>query len=510
MRRFAYAALTLAAGLPCAAAAQSLAFGPLISDGAVIQRGEPVTITGTAAPGASVEVQLGEESRSVTADALGHWTAQFAPLPASTGLTLNAVSGPERRTVTGLSVGDLFLCSGQSNMQWAMAQTALPDNERRVTVDKSISLFSVPIATARTPQRAFAQPASWSNAFDGSGDFSAVCLIAGRAIANAQKVPVGLIDASVGGTPIEAWLPYDGLKAAGGAEEGLAILDAFRAGPASAEARYGTQLDALWQMPPPPGQPAGRPRMGYANLFNAMIAPLGNTPMAGVLWYQGENNANRTSARDAYRRQLTALLASWRGRFGADLPWVIVQLAPFGKLSDQPGEHNWAEVREAQRLVAEADQLAELVTTVDVGERLDIHPPLKKPVGQRAAQAMAFLRYGGKAEALGPRPLSADIKDTEVHIAMTPPTGQLMAASWGRPGPFILCDDAQPRGCVFADARLVEGAVADGAIAIAIPGGFNPDIVRYCWGAAPICNVFDIDQRPLPPFELPVTDRGQE
>jgi sialate O-acetylesterase len=505
MRKYLFAAALFGAGLPAAGAAQSLAFGPLISDGAVLQRGKPAVISGTAAPRARIMVRLGEVMRSVTADADGAWLAEFPPMEATTSLQLTASTATETLTATGLAAGDVFLCSGQSNMQWAMEDTAMPDNERRVPVDKTISLMSVPIATARVEQRAFAKPAKWTSAFDGSDDFSAVCLLAGRAIANAQKVPVGLIDASMGGTPIEAWLPYDGLKASGGAEEGLAILDAFRADPAAAEARYGVQLDAMWINPPPPGQPAGRPRMGWANLFNAMIAPLGNTPLAGVLWYQGENNANREGAREAYLRQLKSLLASWRRRFGSDLPWVIVQLAPFGKLTDQPGENNWAELREAQRLVAEADPLAELVTTVDIGERLDIHPPLKKPVGARAAAAMAFLRYGGAAEVLGPRPLAASLQGKEVRIAMTPTTGQLIAASWGRPGPFILCDAGADRTCVFADARLAERGIA-----VAIPTGFNPVVVRYCWGAAPICNVFDTEQRPLPAFELLVTNHGRD
>ena len=499
MRRFVLAAVLLGTALPSAAMAQPLGFGPLISDGAVFQRGKPIVVTGTAAPNATVDVRLGEAVRNVTADSDGAWQTEFPPMAPTTGLALTVASAAQTMTARNLSVGDVFLCSGQSNMQWSMRETAMPDNERRVTVDKTISLLSVPIATARTEQRAFAAPATWSSAFDGSGDFSAVCLIAGRAIANAQKVPVGLIDSSMGGTPIEAWLPYDGLKAAGGAEEGLAILDAFRADPQSAEAQFGAQLDGMWVNPPPPGQPAGRPRMGYANLFNAMIAPLGTTPFAGVLWYQGENNANRPAPREAYRRQLTALLASWRARFGADLPWVIVQLAPFGRLSDQPGEHNWAEVREAQRTVAEADPLAEMVTTVDVGERLDIHPPLKKPVGLRAAAAMMFLRYGSTADVLGPRPLVASRQGDEVRIAMTPATGQLMAASWGRPGPFMLCNAGAGRTCAFADARL-----SDGGIVIAIPAGIKPAVVRYCWGAAPICNVFDSEQRPLPAFELPV------
>lgn len=502
MRKLVWAAVLLSVALPSVAAAESLGFGPLISDGAVFQRDKPIVVTGTAAPGRKIDVRLDDVLRGVVADSAGAWQAEFPAREAATGLAMTATSAGETVTVNNLSVGDVFLCSGQSNMQWAMEDTAMPDHERRVPIDRSISLITVPIATARTQQRAFASPTKWSNAFDGSGDFSAVCLIAGRAIANAQKVPVGLIDASVGGTPIEAWLSYEGLKAAGGAEEGLAILDAFRADPAAAEAQYGAMLDDMWVSSPPPGQPAGRPRMGYANLFNAMIAPLRNTPLAGVLWYQGENNANREGARVAYRRQLTALIASWRGQFGADVPWVIVQLAPFGKLSDQPVENGWSEVREAQRLVAEADPLAEMVTTVDVGERLDIHPPLKRPVGLRAAAAQTFLRYGGQAEVLGPRPASASQTGDEVRITMTPATGALMAASWGRPGPFILCDSAAKRACTFADARLV-----DGGIGVSIPADFKPALVRYCWGAAPICNVFDSEQRPLPAFELPVTNK---
>ena len=488
--------------LAAPAAAQTLALGPLWSDGAVLQRGAPVTVSGTAAPGAVVEVRLGEAARSVAADASGHWQAVFAPLDAAAGLELTARSDGQLRTVSGLAAGDVFLCSGQSNMQWAMRDTAMPDHERRMPVDRAISLLSVPIATARTEQGAFASPAQWTSAFDGSGDFSAVCLLAGRVIARSQGVPVGLIDASMGGTPIEAWLPYDGLERAGGMEQALAVLDAFRADPERAEAEHGARLDAMWTMPPPPGQDRDRPRMGYANLFNGMIAPLGQVPLAGVLWYQGENNTRRDGPRAAYKAQLQALLASWRARFGAGTPFVIVQLAPFGRLSGEPDENAWSEVREAQRQVAEEDPLAELVTTVDVGERLDIHPPLKKPVGQRAAAALAYLRYGGPVEALGPRPVRAYRDGREVRIAIAPGHEGLMAASWGRPGPFVLCDAGAPARCRFADARLVP----DG-IAVEVPEGAEPALVRYCWGAAPICNVFDRAQRPLPAFELPVAER---
>lgn len=476
---------------------QSLAFGPALSDGAVLQRGRPVELSGTAKPGAQVTVAFGGTVRQAKADQEGKWQAQFPAMDAASGHSVTVSDGTESIALKDIAVGDVFLCSGQSNMQFSMRETALNPGERKLPIDRSISLFSVPISSARVEQPTFGQPAQWSNAFAGSDEFSAVCMIAGRAIAQTQKIPIGLVDASMGGTPIEAWLPYEGLKRAGGMEAGLAILDAFRADPAAAEARYGAELDASWKMPPPPGQDPNRPRMGYANLFNGMLAPLGKMKFAGAIWYQGENNTRRSNVREAYRRQLTALLASWRGRFGAKLPFVIVQLAPFGPLSDKPDENGWAELREAQRLVAQEDPGAELVTTVDVGERLDIHPPLKKPVGQRAAAALSYMLYGTPAEALGPRPLDARLSGSEVRIRIGGDT--LMAASWGRPGPFILCQSSATPDCRFADARLI-----DGGVAVMVDATFKPDLVRYCWGAAPICNVFDRAQRPLPAFELPV------
>lgn len=498
MRQAIAAALIgLLGAIPGVAAAQALAFGPMLSDGAVLQRGQPIELAGMAEPGARVTVGLGEAERSVIADRNGRWTASFQAMPVATGLSIRAETGGQSVVLRNIAVGDVFLCSGQSNMAFAMAETALNPGDRRLPIDRSISLLLVPKASARTEQAAFAKPVQWINGQTGSANFSAVCFLAGRAIAQQQKVPVGLIDASLGGTPIEAWMPHEGLKLAGGMESELAILDAFRADPAAAETRYGAQLDARWQMPPPPGQDRDRPRLGYANLFNGMIAPLGQTRLAGVIWYQGENNVRRTEPRSAYSRQLTALLASWRGRLGAKLPFVIVQLAPFGPLSAAPDENNWSEVREAQRLVALEDPLAELVTTVDVGERLDIHPPLKKPVGQRAAAALSVMLYGAPAEGLGPQPLTAGREGQVVRVRIASHPSGLMAASWGRPGPFILCQSGPARDCRFADARLEAGGVA-----IAVEPGFTPDLVRYCWGAAPICNLFDQAQRPVPAFEL--------
>ncbi|QIG53521.1 sialate O-acetylesterase [Altererythrobacter sp. BO-6] len=483
--------------LPTPGLAQSLTFGPALSDGAVLQRGQPIEVTGSAAAGAKVSVEFAGTQADTTASKDGAWRVTLPAMASGENLALVATSGGERLELEGIRIGEVFLCSGQSNMQFSMAQTALEARERKLPIDRNIGLLSVPTATARVEQAHFSEPAKWTTAYGGSGDFSAVCLIAGRAIAQAQAVPVGLIDASMGGTPIEAWLPYEGLQQAGGMEEALAILDEFRADPAAAEARFGSQLDALWQMPPPPGQEPGRPRLGYANLFNAMIAPLGRMRMAGVIWYQGENNTRRPNARAAYQSQLEALLASWRARFGEDLPFAIVQLAPFGPLSSEPAEHNWAEVREAQRRVAEADRRAGLVVTSDVGERLDIHPPLKKPVGLRAAAVLSHLLYAAPAGTLGPRPIDARREGGEVRVRIAGGNAGLMAASWGRPGPFMLCHTAANRECRFADARLIGDSVA-----VEIPEGFTFDLVRYCWGAAPICNVFDGQQRPLGPFEL--------
>ncbi|ANY21015.1 hypothetical protein A6F68_02519 [Tsuneonella dongtanensis] len=484
--------------VPASAQDGSFSIGAPFSDGMVLQRGQAIPVWGTGRPGTEVTARLGDDTGTATVRPDGTWRLELPSREAADGLTLSVSKAGGQFEVADIAIGEVLLCSGQSNMAWKMSASALRPEDRRMPVDQRIRLLTVPEASAQVERARFGKDAKWKKASDGWADFSAVCLFTGREIARSERVPVGLIASAWGGTPIRAWLPYEGIARAGGMDEQLAVLDAFRRDPEAAQARYGATLNDLWESRPNPAR-TRKGKEGYANLFNGMIAPLGPTRVAGVIWYQGENEANNAETTVSYRGLLEALIAGWRGRLGAKVPFVVVQLAGFGKLAGKADNDDWAAVREAQRQVARDDPATELVVTTDVSERLDIHPTMKRPVGQRAGAALLKLAYGKPEAYRPPEAVSALRVGDGVEISISSAKGPLLAASWGRPGPFMLCEDAAGTSCSFADARF-----SSEGIVVAVPDGSRPVLVRYCWDAAPICNVFDQAEMPLGPFELTI------
>ena len=484
--------------MPACAHAQ-LQLHPMLGENAVLQRERPITIAGTAAPDTRVTVQLADETTSATAGPDGRWRVSLAPRPATDDLVLRIEARNEEIVRRHIAVGDVILCSGQSNMQFTMARTALGGWEGSLPIDDSLRLFQVPRAGYPLPRKTFSQEAQWFPAKGNSDGFSAVCLLAGRQLARSRKITVGLIDASLGGTPIEAWLARDDLAKLKGMEQEVAILDDYAADEASARILHDKRLAELWtDVADGPGTP-GRSKIGYANLYNAMLAPIGELPLAGAIWYQGEANARNGDARAVYMAKLTSLIGGWRERYGTQLPVAVVQIAPFGQLARDPGESRSAEIREAQRLVAADEPLTELVVTMDVGERLDIHPPLKQPVAERAAAALDRLAGIAGAPTGSPQAVSATRTGDIVHITVIDGSGSLFAADGGPPSPLAVCRKDGAMKCTAAEATLTEAGLA-----VTIPAGTEPGIVRYCWAAAPICNIFDDAQLPLGPFELAI------
>lgn len=231
---------------------------------------------------------------------------------------------------------------------------------------------------------------------------------------------------------------------------------------------------------------------GYTTIHNAMIAPLGETAMSAALWYQGESNAERP---ETYEALLDRLIAGWRRRFGAELPVAVIQLPNYGAMPDEPVNAGWAGLQEAQRRAAVADPLTGLVVTVDIGEPGDIHPPNKAPVGVRAARVLHSLMEGGDALTDGVSPLGA--RRTEGGVAVRMPTDALKTISAARPIAFELC--GANGACEWTDATLDGDTVT---LAAARPA--EAAEVRYCWGEAPICNLFTLDGTPVTPFRLAV------
>ena len=251
-----------------------------------------------------------------------------------------------------------------------------------------------------------------------------------------------------------------------------------------------------------PTTPVDRPPMapwffygGTTNLYNAMIAPLRTVRPRGVLWYQGESN---TGHAERYQGQLGALEQSWRDLFGEKTPFLIVQLPNFGAPNAAAAQSDWAALREAQRRAVQSDPGSALVVTVDLGLDNDLHPPNKQPVGARAARAAGALIYGEAASASGPRPVRAVRDGNAVTVEFADVGGGLLTYSAAAPTAFELCG---PTGspCRFASARL------DGnRVRIELAPGEPATRVRFCWGDAPRCNLYDRTGLPVGPFEVEV------
>ncbi|HET9445781.1 MAG TPA: sialate O-acetylesterase [Steroidobacteraceae bacterium] len=284
------------------------------------------------------------------------------------------------------------------------------------------------------------------------------------------------------------------------------VLDTYSfgglAGPAALQFADGStvRLENEWryQLPPAgmeePPRPPWDPTRGKTALYNAMIAPLGDLSMRGVAWYQGESN---TGASGAYRELLTRFMADWRGKFGAELPFLIVQLANYGQPPTAPTESGWAEVREAQRMAVAKDAHAGLAITIDIGERYDIHPPNKQEVGRRLARAARRVVYGEQISPSGPVALSARRNGANVVVTFGDVADRLIAYSADGPIGFELC--ARDAGsCRYSKASIAGDRVYLDA------AGFAATRVRYCWADSPVCTLFDTARLPAGPFQIEV------
>ena len=233
---------------------------------------------------------------------------------------------------------------------------------------------------------------------------------------------------------------------------------------------------------------------GAGTAYNGMIAPLGAYGLKGVAWYQGESDTDFPG----YEGRLSAMATDWRRQFmQADLPFVIVQLSGYGRPGTKPGESGWANVRDAERRMAEKDGHAAFVSTIDLGDPLDIHPGEKHEVGRRMARAMRAVAYSASLPPSGPRIAAASVSGHDIALRFTDVTGALHTRSSAVAIGFELCGDA-PETC-----RYTSG-VADG-MAVRLSGdGKLVTRVRYAWADYPVVNLFDEAQLPVSTFEIPV------
>lgn len=445
----------------------------IISDHMLLQRDAPVRIFGRADPGEAVTVAFRGQTARTTADALGRWEAWLSPMKAGTAGDMT-ISGRNTITVADVLVGDVWVGSGQSNMQWAVRQADNAEKEIAAAQFPQIRLFYVPRKTSPVPVEDV--DAKWVVCSPQTvRDFSAVLYYFGRQMHQDLKVPMGLVHSSWGGTPIGSWISGRSLAANARLEPLLTAWENTIAQYPTATTRYEQNLkkwEAAGSKGPRPQPPAGPGHQHEpATLYNAMIAPLLKYTIKGALWYQGESEAARAHGH-VYDEAMVTLVQEWRRAFGqGDFPFYWVQLANFG---NAPKNGHWMRVQEAQ-VKATALRHTGVVVTTDIGNPTDIHPTNKQDVGRR----LALL-----AQHKGASPLYRQHtrEGSAIRIWFDHAGGSLKTRGEGPVTGFQIA--GADGKYVAADAKI------DGVTVVVssteVP---NPQSVRYAWDYNPDANL---------------------
>jgi len=467
----------------------------LISDNMVLQQGMAVPIWGTANDGEQVTVKFAGQTVTTTAQA-GRWMVRLSPLPANATPQTMTITGENTVTINNVLVGEVWLCGGQSNMAFGLGNAADAAVHLAGANDPLLRLITIPRTGKAEPQQdveAKWLPCTSSNV----AGFSAVGYFFGRDLRRARGVPVGLINANVGGTAAERWLSREALAAEPALKH---ILDEHaRALTNYAAAREQfkkdePQLLAQWQVavkkakaegkpaPKQPVAPKNPVTNGPATLYNAMIAPLQPFALAGVIWYQGESNARRAQE---YQTLFPALIHCWRAAWNRpELPFLFVQIAPH---HSQPPE-----IREAQLLSWKKVPHTAMVVITDYGDAGNIHPKQKEPVGARLALAARAIAYGEKIEYSGPVYESFKVDGHNVILSFSHVDGGLVAKGGALKG-FTISGDGT--NFVPAVAQIVGETVV-----VSSPEVAKPVAVRYGWANVPDVNLFNKADLPASPF----------
>jgi len=482
-------------------AADTLSLASPFGDHAVVQRGMPVPVWGKADPGSNVVVRFAGQEKTAAADKSGRWLVRLDPLEASaTGqsLTVKVENGPPI-VRQDLLVGEVWVCSGQSNMAFVLRGAIGAEQVMKTAGDAQLRLFGAHATSVDEP--AGKVGGAWVvDSPENAANFSAVGYFFGKELRQKLGVPVGLIRSAVGGTVAEAWTPRADLETNPTLKPLLdqqaklvadypARLENYRQNEAKLLADYedklakakvaGLEPPKKPQPPPSPAQSANRP----SGLYNGSIAPLVPYAIRGAIWYQGESNSSRGKE---YRTLFPAMIGSWRKAWGqGDFPFLFVQITPHNGMTP--------ELREAQRVTTETTPNTAMAVTVDVGDATDIHPKQKQPIGHRLALAARALAYGEKIEYSGPTYDAMSVSGNRVTLTFEHLGGGLVAKDGALRGFTIAGADGK-----FSPAQAsIEGPT----IVVSSESIPEPVAVRYGWANVPDVNLYNQAGLPASPFE---------
>ncbi|MES2464329.1 MAG: sialate O-acetylesterase [Armatimonadota bacterium] len=477
------------------------------SNGVVLQRDRPVPVWGTADPGESVTVTFDEKSETTVAGQDGSWKVALKPHAAAEALTLT-IAGKNTVTLQNVAVGEVWFCSGQSNMGFQVGQSRNAAAEIASAADPGLHLFTVARNPIDKPQKDV--KGSWSASSPESvRTFSAVAYFFGRELRQKLRVPVGLIHSSWGGTSAEAWTSASALSAKPELKTLITDWDKRIATYSEEDSRkqYDTVTLPQWQERVTKAQAEGKPAPARpaapvapaispnrpANLFNGMVNPVIPYAIKGVIWYQGESNAGRA---EQYRTLFPTLIRDWRERWGqGDLPFLWVQLANYRAVQTAPVENDgWPLLREAQQMTLSLPHtgMATAIDLADAENPGDIHPKNKQDVGKRLALVALAKEYRQNVVSSGPVFDKMTVKNSKVRLTFKHTDGGLKPHGEKLQGFAIRGTDGVWR---WADA-VIDGS----AVVVSHPSVAIPVTVRYGWASNPIGNLYNGAGLPALPF----------
>ncbi|MSU22857.1 MAG: sialate O-acetylesterase [Opitutus sp.] len=498
--------LVLVFGLTLATALRAeLKLPAIIGDHMVLQQQQANPIWGWDTPGATVTVTFAGQTQTATAAADGKWTVKLAAAPANATPQTLAIAGSTSREIQDVLIGEVWMCSGQSNMQFALGETYTGDLEGAGAHRPNLRIVSVPQVGTQELKTDFrgkwevAGPANAKN-------FSAIGYIYGRYLHDILNVPVGLIDNAWGGSAAEAWVRretierdprFQLLMANTAKRETNLQSEKATADYAAATEKWKLAVEtAKAEGKTPPAAPqnplawlTGNARPG--NIFAGVVNPTLGYGIKGVIWYQGESNAGRAYE---YAALFPFLIEQWRQEQGqGDFPFYWVQLADYMAEKPAPGESAWAELRESQTKTLRFPHTGQAVI-IDIGEGRDIHPRNKYDVASRLVRWALVKDYGLNFPYRSPEYQSMAIVENKVTVTLDCFGSKLRAFDVAEARGFAIC--GEDKVWHWAAAKIV-GA---NQVEVSHPEVSAPIAVRYAWADNPGCNLFSSDGLPVTPF----------
>jgi sialate O-acetylesterase len=473
----------------CRGAAADVALNNMFGDHMVLQQGIKNKVWGKADPGEQVAVTLGPQSKTATAGADGAWHVFLDPIMEYGGPHTLTVKGKNTVTFSDVLIGEVWVCAGQSNMQWSVNQSNDPDLEKAAARFPNIRLISVPQVGTQEPQWNFS--GKWAVCSPETvGTFSAVGYLFGRQLHQTLGVPVGLINNAWGGSAAEAWVK----------REKIAAHPTLK------------PLHERWVKTESAAKPDEKQMRGNArpgNIHSGVLSPSIGYGIKGAIWYQGESNRGRAYQ---YRELFPFMIKTWREEWGlGDFPFYWVQLADFLPEKTDPADSELAELREAQTMTMKVLPNTGEAVIIDLGEGKDIHPKNKQDVAKRLARWALAETY--KVPAITCRsPLYKAMEKQGSKIVLSFDNVGTKATDWR---PF---DVAEPIGFAIAgaDRKFVAARAVilpDGRIEVSSEAVADPVAVRYAWADNPVCNMYSAAGLPLTPFrtdDFPGVTLGKE